>query len=215
MRGKDTQRYIQLILKRLTERYGANLETQLTHRNMADLFVAVLLSPQSTDKQTNNVTKGLFKRYRSFEDYANSDLRTLRHYLRGMNYYKTKARHLKQSARMILKNFHGKVPKTLDELMTLPGVGRKVGNVVLNEGYGIDEGIAVDTHCGRVAHRIGLSRHTDPEKIEIDLLTKVPKKDWNRTSNLFIELGRDTCSARNRRCESCVLKDICPSSLAS
>ncbi len=202
----------EIVLSRLEKKYGKNIHTQLAHRNMRELFVAVLLSPQCTDKQTNKVTPELFKRYTSFSDYANSDIEELQHYLSGINYYKTKARNLKKASSMIVADFRGNVPNTLKELMTLPGVGRKVANVVMNEGYGIDEGIAVDTHCAVVARRLGLSKHRDPNKIEIDLLIKFPKKDWGKVSNLFIELGRDTCKARNKECARCVLKDICPSS---
>ena len=129
-----------------------------------------------------------------------------------MNYYTTKARHLREAARIIVERFHGKVPKTLDELMELPGVGRKVANVVLNEGYGIDEGIAIDTHAGRVARRMGFSRSRIPYKVEKALLRIYPKKDWGRVSNTFIELGRDTCKARNKECYRCVIKEICHSS---
>ncbi|MCL5239108.1 MAG: endonuclease III [Candidatus Marsarchaeota archaeon] len=204
--------YARLVLRRLSKRYGYGIHTQLRHRNMTHLFVAVLLSPQSTDVQTNKTTQMLFRRFHTFKDYAHADPATLRRYLRGMNYYKTKARHLRKSARMIVERFHGRVPKTLDEMMELPGVGRKVANVVLNEGYGINEGIAVDTHAGRVARRLGFSRSRDPYKTEMALLRTYPKRDWGRISNTLIELGRDTCKARNRECGRCVLKDICPSS---
>ncbi len=206
--------YARLVLRRLSRRYGVELHTQLKHKNMTHLFVAVLLSPQSTDVQTNKTTQKLFRKFNTFADYANSDPKTLRRYLKGMNYYKTKAKHLRESARMIGERFHGRVPRTLKEMMELPGVGRKVANVVLNEGYGIDEGIAVDTHAGRVARRLGFSRSKDPYKTEMSLLHAYPKNDWGRVSNTFIELGRDACKARNRECYRCVLKDICPSSNA-
>ncbi|MDE1873977.1 MAG: endonuclease III [Candidatus Micrarchaeota archaeon] len=205
-------RYAQLVLRRLSKRYGYNIHTQLAHRNMTHLFVAVLLSPQSTDVQTNRTTEKLFRRFRTFRDYADADPKTLRRYLKGMNYYKTKAKHLRESSKMMIERFHGTVPRTLAEMMELPGVGRKVANVVLNEGYGIDEGIAIDTHAGRVARRMGFARSKDPHKIEMALLKTYPQKDWGRVSNTFIELGRDTCKARKKECYRCVLKDICPSS---
>ena len=126
--------------------------------------------------------------------------------------YRTKARNLKASAQMIKSRFKGRVPKKMDELMELPGVGRKVANVMLNEGFGIYEGIAVDTHCAVVSRRLGYSRHKDPKKIEQDLLSKTPEKEWGVVSNLFIELGRDTCKAAKKECERCVLRDLCPSS---
>ncbi len=205
-------KYVNTILKKLSKRYGSQPHTALVHTNLTHLFVAVLLSPQNTDLQVNKTTPKLFKRFRTFSDYARADPRTLRKYLKSLNFYKTKAKNLRRSSQIIVERFDGKIPKTIAKLMELPGVGRKVANVVLNEGYRIDEGIAVDTHCGRVARRLGLSRHKEAEKVEQDLMKKVPKKEWSRTSNLFIELGRDACKARNRQCERCVLKDICPSS---
>ncbi len=203
---------IERVLRLLKSKYGPNPHTQLKHRNNTDLFVAVLLSPQCTDKQTNNVTNGLFKKYRSFRDYADADINQLSADLSGLNYYKTKARNLKAASLMITERFKGRIPKTITELMELPGVGRKVANVMLNEGFGIDEGIAVDTHCAVVARRLGYSRSRDPKKIEQDLLRKVPKSEWGVTSNLFIELGRDTCKAARKECTRCVLQNICPSS---
>lgn len=210
---KYNDRYVSTVLKRLSKRYGYNPRTQLAHEKMTDLFVAVLLSPQNTDAQVNKVTPRLFSRFRTFEDYADASVGTVKSYLKSLNFYKTKSRNLKRSAKMIVERFHGEVPKSLAELMELPGVGRKVANVILNEGFDIDEGIAVDTHCGRVARRLGLSRHKDAGKVEADLLRKIPKREWGRTSNLFIELGRDACKARNRQCFRCPLNDICPSSL--
>lgn len=209
---KTDHKYAAKILKRLSKKYGYNPHTRLAHMNMADLFAAVLLSPQSTDAQVNKATPALFKRFKTFEDYANADTKTLQKYLKSINFYKTKGRHLKKSAQIIMEKYNAEVPKTIGELMALPGVGRKVANVVLNEGYGIDDGIAVDTHCARVAVRLGLSRQKDPVKIEQDLLKKIPKSEWGRASNLFIELGRDICHARNKECSRCPLKDICPSS---
>ncbi len=207
-----SDKYITTVLMRLSRRYGYSPRTKLAHVSMCELFVAVFLSPQSTDAQINRATAQLFRKFRSFEDYANSDQGTLQRYLSSVNFYKTKARNLRRSAKMILERFHGEVPRSLNELMELPGVGRKVGNVILNEGYNIDEGIAVDTHAGRVARRLGLSRHTDANKVEQDLLVKIPRKAWGRASNLLIELGRDACTARNKECFRCVLNDICPSS---
>lgn len=210
---KSKSKYINLILRRLSKRYGYDPHTQLVHQDIVNLFVAVLLSPQSTDAQVNRATPRLFRKFKTFKDYADVDTRALQGYLSGINFYKTKARNLKASSRIIIDRFHGEVPKTIAELTELPGVGRKVANVVLNEGYGIDEGIAVDTHCGRVAVRLGLSRHKgNPVKIEQDLLKKIPRGEWGRVSNLLIELGRDTCKARSMECFRCALKEICPSS---
>lgn len=209
-----TEDYVKQILSRLIGRYGAHPHTQLRHRNLTELTVAVMLSPQCNDNQVNKVTSSLFRKYHTFKDFENADLRTLQKDISGLNYYKTKARNLIRSARIIDGQFDGRVPRTIPELMELYGVGRKVANVILNEGYHIDEGIAVDTHCGRVARRLGLSRFKDPAKVEKDLMRKIPKREWSRTSNLFIELGRDACKARTPECGRCVLKEICPSSTA-
>jgi endonuclease III len=211
MERKYSKEYLSLVIKRLAKRYGEP-HTQLRHQDMTQLFVAVFLSPQCTDRQVNNVTKDLFLKYKSFSDYANARPASLRKDLDGLNYYKTKAKNLQRSCRIILDRFGGKVPRTIDELIELPGVGRKVANVVLNEGYGINEGIAVDTHCGRVARRLRLSRYKDPAKVERDLIKLASKDERGMVSNLFIELGREICHARNKECARCVLNDICPSS---
>jgi endonuclease-3 len=206
--------YVSDVLKKLSKRYGDRLHTQLAHGDTTELFVAALLSPQCTDRQVNETTKSLFARYRSFRDYANADLPGLRRSLRGINFYRTKARHLRSASREIVERFGGKVPRTIKELTELDGVGRKIANVVLSEGYGIDEGIAVDTHVAVTSRRLGLTRNRDPYKIETDLTRRVPRKDWGKVNGLFIELGRDTCRARRKYCERCVLKGICPSSTA-
>ncbi len=201
------------VIRRLEKRYGMKLHTELAHRNLTELFVAVFLSPQCTDRQVNKTTPALFRKFRSFDRYADADIGILMGRLNGLNYYKTKARNLKEASRMIVDRYGGKVPRTLRELMELPGVGRKVANVVLNEGFGINEGIAVDTHCMTVARRLRLSRHKTAEKIELDLLRKIPKDKWHSASNLLIALGKDTCRARAKECGRCVLRSICPSSL--
>ena len=205
--------YVSEVIGRLMERYSDRLHTELVHKNITELFVAVLLSPQCSDRQVNVVTKDLFKKYKTFDDYANANPRTLAHDLNGLNYYKTKARNLRKAARMIVSRFDGGVPKAIDQLMELHGVGRKVANVILNEGFGIsDQGIAIDTHCITVSRRLCLTRHKTADKIEVDLMRKIPKKDWKIVSNLLIALGRDTCTARAKFCSRCVLGDMCPSS---
>ena len=215
LKGKDTEAYVSKIINRLMDRYSDRLHTDLAHRNMTELFVAVLLSPQCSDRQVNVVTKDLFRKYKTFDDYANADLRKLTKDVSGLNYYRTKARNLRSAARMIVDKFNGDVPTAINQIMELHGVGRKVANVILNEGFGISEqGIAIDTHCITVSQRLGLTRHKTADKIEIDLMKRVPKKDWKVVSNLFIALGRDTCTARKKFCGRCILKDICPSSEA-
>ncbi|MGC8547735.1 MAG: endonuclease III domain-containing protein [Candidatus Micrarchaeia archaeon] len=205
---------VELILSRLYKKYGRQLHTQLKHRNNTELFVAVLLSPQCTDTQTNKVTSKLFKHFKTFEDYANANLKTLQSYMRGLNYYKTKAKYLKAASRQMLQLYHGKVPRTMKELLALDGVGRKVANVILHEAYGINEGIAVDTHVKTTARRLGLTKSDKPEVIEKDLMRQTEQSRWGDLSNLLIALGRDTCKAARKECYRCVLNDICPSSTA-
>lgn len=209
----NKKKMLSAVLGRLERRYGRDVHTELKHRTASDLFTAVLLSPQCTDKQVNAVTRGLFKKYKTFSDYANADPVELERDLGGLNYYRTKAKHLRRSARMLVEIFDGKVPQTLAEMMVLPGVGRKVSNVVLNEMYGINEGIAVDTHCARVAHRLGLSPSGAPHAVERSLMRIVATKKRGEISNLFIALGRDVCHARTPVCAKCPLSDLCPSSL--
>jgi len=206
----DTE-YAKQVLDKLIERYGEQ-HTALIYKNPMQLFVAVLLSPQNSDIQVNKVTKKLFDKYKSFEDIANANIKTLEKDLSSLNFYKTKARHLKESAKIMIERYNGNVPKSINELTVLPGVGRKVANVVLNELYNINEGIAVDTHCITVANRLGFAKSKKAEVVEKELMKKIPKEYWGFVSNLFIALGRDTCKARNKECYRCVLKEICPSS---
>ncbi len=212
MNGNDKM-YVKKVLTLLKTKYKDKIHTELVHKNTTELFVAVLLSPQCNDNQVNKVTKILFEKYRSLDDYANADIKMLYRYLNGLNYYKTKARHLKEAAKIILERFNGEIPKTISELLELPGVGRKVANVILNEGFGISEyGIAIDTHCIIVSQRLGLTKNKTADKIEKDLIKIIPNADWKVSSNLLIALGRDTCTARKKFCNDCILKKICPSS---
>ena len=204
--------YAVRVLERLSKRYGCRLHTQLRHADITELFVAALLSPQCTDRQVNEATSALFKRFRTFGDYAKAEPSSLRRYLKGVNFYRTKAKHLRSASKEIVEGFGGRVPRTLAELMELDGVGRKVANVILSEGYGINEGIAVDTHVAVTSRRLGLTGNKDPAKIEADLMRGIPKKYWGDVNGLLIELGRDACTARRKHCERCVLNDICPSS---
>ncbi len=200
------------VLGKLRTRYGSDLTTALEHKNITELFVAALLSPQCSDPQVNRTTRILFKKLRTIKDYDKVGIRTLQSYLKGLNYYKTKARNLKKAARRIMEVYHGKIPRNMNDLMTLHGVGRKVANVILAEGYNINEGIAIDTHCITVAKRLGIDDSGKPERIERELMDMLDQVDWHDASNLFIELGRDTCKARNKECYRCVLNKVCPSS---
>ena len=183
--------------------------TALSFGKPIELLVATILSAQCTDARVNIVTKELFKKYKTVEDYANADIKKFEQEIRSTGFYHNKAKNIINACKIIEEKFFGKVPKTMAELMTLPGVARKTANIVLSEAYGIIEGIAVDTHVRRLAQRIGLSKNNDPNKIERDLMKLVPRKEWRNISNVLIFHGRRICIARKPKCEICVLNKFC------
>ena len=185
--------------------------TELDWGNPLELLVATMLSAQTTDVQVNRVTQSLFSKYRTAEDYAESSPGALEEDIRPTGFYRNKARSLRNMASALVQEHDGEVPRTMQELVALPGVGRKTANVVLGNAFGVDEGIVVDTHVRRVSGRLGLTENRDPEKIERDLMQVVPKRDWTVFSHLLILHGRSTCKARKPDCPNCVLNDICPS----
>jgi endonuclease III len=185
--------------------------TELDWRNPLELLVATMLSAQSTDVQVNRVTQSLFSKYRTAEDYAESPPGELEEDIRTTGFYRNKARSLRNMASALVEEHEGEVPRTMRELVALPGVGRKTANVVLGNAFGVDEGIVVDTHVRRVSGRLGITENRDPGKIERDLMQVVPKRDWTVFSHILILHGRRTCKARKPDCPNCVLNDICPS----
>ena len=193
------------------EREYPDATTELEWKHPLELLVATMLSAQTTDVRVNQVTRGLFEKYRTAEDYAAVDSAQLEQDIRPTGFYRNKARALQGMARALLERHGGKVPRTMAELVALPGVGRKTANVVLGNAFGVDEGIVVDTHVRRVSNRLGLTEESDPEKIEQDLLQVVPREDWTIFSHLLILHGRRVCKARKPDCPNCVLNDICPS----
>jgi endonuclease-3 len=198
------------IIKRLTKEYP-DAKTALHFSDPFELLVATILSAQTTDVHVNKVTETLFRKYLSVKDYADAPLATLKKDLSSINFYNNKAKNIQGTARMIVENFGSEVPKTMEELIMLPGVARKTANIVLWSAYGINEGIAVDTHVKRVASRLGLTKNEDPVKIEKDLMEITPKSDWGRLSHLLIMHGRQICQARKPKHGDCVLFEICPS----
>lgn len=198
------------IIRRLGKEYGGP-KTELHHSSPFELLAATILSAQTTDAHVNRVTASLFRKYRSAEDFANAPLEELQEDVRSINFYKTKAKNIQGAARIIVERFGGKVPRTMDELVSLPGVARKTANIVLFVAYGINEGIAVDTHVKRVSARLGLTKNTDPEKIEKDLMTLTPRDQWGDFSILLILLGRKVCQAKKPRHDECPICNICPS----
>jgi endonuclease-3 len=206
----NTQDKLLEILKRLNKAYPKP-ETALNFSDPFQLLVATILSAQTTDVLVNKVTENLFRKYRTVKDYADASLETLQKDTGSVNFYKTKAKNIQAGAKIIVAQFNSQVPKTMNELTSLPGVARKTANIVLSNAFGIHEGIAVDTHVKRLSYRLGLTKNTDPVKIEKDLMAITPKKEWGNISHLLIFHGRKTCQARKPDHQECVLSNICPS----
>jgi endonuclease-3 len=181
----------------------------LRFSNPLELFVATVLSAQCTDERVNEVTRTLFRKLRTARDYARIPRARLEALIRPTGFYRNKARMIQEAARALVERFGGEVPGTMEELLTLPGVGRKTANVILGNAFGIP-GIVVDTHVKRVARRLGLTRETDPERIEQDLMLRIPRKHWTAFSHRMIWHGRRLCTARRPRCEACPLRKDCP-----
>ncbi len=174
------------------------------------LLVATILSAQSTDKRVNMVTEKLFRKYPNLEDIASADIAELEQDIKSTGFYRQKAKNILNGSKILLNDFEGVVPHSMEELITLPGVARKTANVVLSSAYGITEGIAVDTHVKRLSFRLGLTEHTDPNKIEQDLMELAPREEWNDLSMRLILHGRNVCNARKPKHDICILEHLCP-----
>ena len=185
--------------------------TALYWSNPLELLVATILSAQTTDVRVNAVTPNLFAKYPTAADYAGADPTELEENIRPTGFFRNKAKSLRGMARALADDHGGEVPRTMDELVALPGVGRKTANVVLGNAFGIDEGVVVDTHVRRLSNRLGFTTQNDPEKIERDLMQTVPNRDWTLFSHLLILHGRSVCKARKPACVDCVVNDLCPS----
>jgi len=202
---------VRTIIRRLRKLYP-EAQTALTHANPLQLLVATILSAQCTDERVNMVTPPLFRRYRTAADFAAAEPAELEALIRPTGFYRAKARNIRACAAEIVASYGGVVPRTMEELVGLAGVGRKTANVVLGSAFGRAEGVVVDTHVRRLSGLLGLTRHTDPVRIEADLVDLVPKKEWIGFSHLLILHGRRVCRARRPDCPACVLSDVCPSS---
>ncbi|OIO81453.1 MAG: endonuclease III [Candidatus Omnitrophica bacterium CG12_big_fil_rev_8_21_14_0_65_43_15] len=198
------------IIKLLKKEYPA-VRVALDFSNPIEILVATILSAQCTDKRVNIVTKDLFKKYGSVKDYAKADLKTFQKEIRSTGFYRNKAKNIVNAAKKIVNDFGGRVPDTMDGLVSLPGVARKTANIVLTSAFGKVEGIAVDTHALRLSKRLGLSRFSDPVKVERDLMAVVAKKDWGSVNFLLVNHGRAVCNAKKPLHDKCVLYDLCPS----
>jgi len=194
------------------ERMHPDARTELDHSSPLELLVATILSAQSTDRQVNLVTKELFQKYRTAADYADAKVEDFERDIRSTGFFRAKTRLVQGAARMLVERFHGELPRTMEELTQLPGVARKTANIVLTGAYGIVEGMAVDTHVGRVSQRLGLSKCKDPVKIEQELLRFFPRDRWARATCLLVFHGRYVCKAKKPECDRCLLNRECPSS---
>jgi endonuclease III len=200
-----------VIYRRLDKAYpGATIA--LRHSNPFELLIATVLSAQSTDAMVNKVTETLFKKYRTPEDYLAAPPGELERDIHSTGFFNQKAKAIRGLARVIVEEFDGKVPDTMEGLLRLPGVARKTANIVLGNAFGKVEGIAVDTHVHRLSRRLGFSEERDPNKVERDLMAILPRSKWFRLTYLLIEHGRNVCLAKTPRCEDCVVNQLCPSS---
>lgn len=208
---KKERERIDEIIKRLIERYGGESRTYLEHENAWQLLFATILSAQCTDDRVNMVTKELFKKYKTLEDFAGADLKEMEDDVHSTGFYHNKAKNIIACARMLLSEYGGEVPKELEKLIVLPGVGRKTANVVRGNIFDIPS-IVVDTHVKRISKKLGITTTEDPVKAEFELMEALPESAWIIWNLDIIALGREICVARNPKCENCFLSDVCPSS---
>lgn len=185
-------------------------KTALKYKNAFQLLVSTVLSAQCTDKRVNQVTEILFKKYKGPSDFALAKQKELENVIRSTGFYRSKARNIISLSRILVDVHKGRVPKSMDGLLELPGVARKTANIVLSHGYGINEGIAIDTHNIRLTRRMGFTKNKDPNKIENDIMKIFPKKEWSRFSLVMIDHGRNICKAPNPYCSKCVINGLCP-----
>ena len=198
------------IIRRLIERYGGESRTYLEHNNAWQLLFATILSAQCTDARVNIVTKDLFRKYKTLEDFAGADLKEMEQYIHSTGFYHNKAKNIIACARMLLSEYGGEVPKELEKLIILPGVGRKTANVVRGNIFDIPS-IVVDTHVKRISKKLGITTKEDPVKAEFELMEVLPESAWIIWNLDVIALGREICVARTPKCDRCFLADVCPS----
>jgi len=195
------------IIKKLRVHYGKAVPA-LRYTNLYEITIAVVLSAQTTDRQVNEVTEILFKKYPDFRFLAQARTAEIEKIIHGTGFFRTKARNIISLSRKVMDDFSGRLPRTHEDLLTLPGIGRKSANVILSQGYGIPA-LAVDTHVGRVARRIGYTSEKDPDLVEKSLTSVIPRRDWTEAHLLFITHGRKICGARNPHCSICPVADDC------
>ncbi len=211
--SKETRRQKRTRARKIDQRLSAaypDARCTLNFKNPLQLLVATILAAQCTDKRVNIVTGKLFRKYRTAKAYAQAEPDTLQKDIVSVGFFRNKTKSLLACGRLLFENYSGKVPETMEELLSLPGVGRKTANVILGNAFGIP-GIVVDTHVARLSRRLGFSRHRDPDKVEQDLMPLVPQDRWTIFSHLLVFHGRLICLARKPDCPNCLLNDLCPS----
>ncbi|WP_142524610.1 endonuclease III [Methylacidimicrobium cyclopophantes] len=206
---RSEQRRIAAICRRLAEAYPET-RPALHYRNPLELLIATILSARCTDRQVNRVTADIFSRFPDAASYAAASQEEMEEALKRLGFFRSKARHIRRTAAILTERWGGRVPKTMEELTELPGVGRKTANVVLGNGFGLPLGIVVDTHVARVSYRLGLTDQKLPKRIEIDLMQRIPRREWIAFSNRLIFHGRKRCRARKPDCLHCELLSLCP-----
>jgi endonuclease-3 len=209
MKTRDPVRTRARRIVRLLARMYPDARCALDYENPLQLLIATILSAQCTDARVNMVTPGLFARYPNAKAFATADMRELETAIQSTGFFRNKARNIQECCKQLVGQHNGQVPRTLEELVRLPGIGRKTANVILGTAYEVP-GITVDTHLGRLSRRMGLTTHTDPEKIERDLMALIPKKEWTMFSHRMIYHGRQVCFARKPNCAGCALAKVCP-----
>ncbi|MBP9944276.1 MAG: endonuclease III [Desulfomicrobium sp.] len=209
MRASSITVRARAVHKRLARRYPQP-RTELTWTTPWELLVATILSAQCTDRRVNTVTPELFATWKSVDQMAEAEPGQIEEVIRSTGFFRNKAKNLHACAVRIVTEFDGRVPRTMEEMLTLPGVARKTANVVLSNAYGVQAGIAVDTHVKRISFRLGLTRQTNPDKVEQDLLKLFPRQSWGAVNHYLVLFGREVCVARKPRCAACELADLCP-----
>jgi endonuclease III len=204
---KSTEKAVKVL--DILEKEYSDARVTLDFKDPLQLLVATILAAQCTDERVNMVTKDLFKKYRKAADYANADLPTLEGEIRSTGFYHNKAKSLIACCRMIVQKFNGQVPRSLEELTSLPGVGRKTANIILGNVFG-EQAVAVDTHVKRVTHRLGWAKADDPDKIEFELMEVIPRERWTMACHQIVYHGRNVCLAKNPKCPTCPVTNLCP-----
>jgi len=207
--NKDKMLRVTEIIFSLKKEYP-NSKTSLSFKSPLESLIATILSAQCTDKRVNIVTKDLFKKYKTAKDYANAKIEELQNDIKSINFYRNKAKAIKETGRILVTKFKGKVPNNLNDLIKLPGIGRKTANAILGNAFGISEGYTVDVHNVRVLNRLGLTKNRNPIKIEKDIMNIIPKRYWISLSLMIIDHGRNICKPHTPICSRCILNNICP-----